>query len=605
MLTKPTYVADFETITRDGIEVVWLYDICNLSNLSHITGTSMEQFLEYIDNLNFGSTIYFHNLKFDGSFIIDYMLKNGYELCKKETKCLRKHQFTLLVTEFGQFFKLTYKNKNAKLIEIIDSLKVLQLPVAKLAKDFGLKVEKGEIDYNMPRPVGYIPTQKELKYVKNDTEIVAQCLNIFLQQGHNKLTLSACAFAEYREIIGKDKYKAWFGCWHDNLALDHYIRKAYRGGFCQPNVDYCNTTVKTPVWYNDVNSLYPFIMSSCLLPYGEPIPFDGKYEQDADFPYYIQKIQVNMSVKENGIPCILNKSKGVNCNYIIDTQEDSSAGSLLELTLTNFDLELLHQNYDIFEIKYNGGYKFKVRNDMFTDYVNKFYQMKKDATIQGNGALRCISKLFLNSLYGKFGQNPIRRKKIPYVALDGKVKFYNGEKELAKHFNYLPVAVFITSLARYKILTDIQKIGKNNWVYSDTDSILSTIPMPSNMTDMEQLGKYKVEQIFKKTRVLGPKTYWGINIQNEITAKACGCNKKALKDFPIGKFNFGATVRNGRTTLKTVPGGKKIDFADFTIRDKRRNYKIWNYQGTRYCLIYTNKNEKLCEHKIYKKVEKI
>lgn len=575
MIIKPTFVADFETITRNNVESVWLYDICNLNTLSHLNGNSMEEFINFVDNLEYSSTIYFHNLKFDGSFIIDYMLKNGYEFCKKETKSLRRHQFSLLVTEFGQFFKVTYKNKKSKTIEIIDSLKVLQLPVAKLAKDFGLKMCKGEIDYLKPRPVGYEPTQKELEYVKGDTEIVARCLSIFLEQGHNKLTLSSCAFSEYKEIIGKDKYNNWFGDWNKkSIALDHFIRLAYRGGFCQVNQDYVNSTIKRPVWYNDVNSLYPSIMVKEFLPYGDPVYFTGKYTQDEEYPYYVQEIEVNMCIRENGIPCILNKSKGVNCNYIIDTQEDSPAGSLVRLVLTNFDLELLYKNYEIFEIFYVGGYKFKVRNDMFIDYVSKFYEMKKQATIEGNAALRAIAKLFLNALYGKFGQNPIRCRKIPYVDFEGKVKFYKSEKTISKKKNYLPVAVFITSLARYKIVNDIEKIGKDKWVYTDTDSILSLEPLPDDVLDNEELGKYKVEQIFKKCRVLGPKTYWGINTKNEITAKACGCNKKALKNFPIGKFNFGETVRNGRTTLKTVAGGKKIDFADFTFRDKSRKYKV-------------------------------
>ena len=33
--------------------------------------------------------------------------------------------------------------------------------------------------------------------------------------------------------------------------------------------------------------------------------------------------------------------------------------------------------------------------------ITKFYEIKKQATIEGNGAKRCIAKLFLNSLYGK------------------------------------------------------------------------------------------------------------------------------------------------------------------------------------------------------------
>lgn len=598
MLTKPSYVADFETITRDGKECVWLYDICNLNNLEHRVGTKIEDFINFIDNLEYASRVYFHNLKFDGSFLIDYFLKNGYELTKSDNRRIKKNTFTLLVTEFGQFFKITYKNRYGKQIELIDSLKVLQLSVDKLAKDFKLPILKGSIDYNKKRDYDYVPTSKEIEYVKNDTEIVARCLQIFIEQGHDKLTLSSCAFTEYKNIIGRNKYSNWFGGWERkcDLALDTEIRKAYRGGFCQPNVNFINKTIKQPVWYNDVNSLYPFVMSTYDLPYGEPIAFEDKYIFDKEYPYYVQKIKVNMCLRENGIPCILNKSKGVNCNYIVDTQENTSCGSLIELTLTNFDLELMFKNYEIFDIKYCGGYKFRVRNDMFTGYINKFYEMKETATIEGNGALRCIAKLFLNSLYGKFGQNPVRRRKLPYIDIENKVKFYKTEKTISKKFNYLPVAVFITALARYKVINDIMKIGIDNWVYTDTDSILSLTPFPCDMVDDKKLGKYKVEQIFKKCRILGPKTYYGINTRNEITAKACGCNKKALENFPIGKFNFGETVRNGRTTLKTVDGGKKLDFADFTFKDKTKYYKIWKENNLTCCLITKGKFKKLCKH---------
>lgn len=598
MITKPSYVADFETITRDGKECVWLYDVCNLNNLEHNIGTNIEDFINFIDNLEYASRVYFHNLKFDGSFLIDYFLKNGYELIKDDNRRIKKNTFTLLVTEFGQFFKITYKNKFGKQIELIDSLKVLQLSVDKLAKDFKLPILKGSIDYNKKRDEDYIPSEIEIEYVKNDTEIVARCLQIFIEQGHDKLTLSSCAFSEYKNIIGRNKYSNWFGEWEKkcDLSLDTEIREAYRGGFCQPNVNFINKTIKRPVWYNDVNSLYPFVMSTYDLPYGEPIAFEDKYIFDKGFPYYVQKIKVNMCLREKGIPCILNKSKGVDCNYIVDTQENTSCGSLIELTLTNFDLELMFKNYEIFEIKYCGGYKFRVRNDMFTAYINKFYEMKETATIEGNGALRCIAKLFLNSLYGKFGQNPVRRRKLPYIDIENKVKFYKTEKTTSKKFNYLPVAVFITALARYKVINDIMKIGIDNWVYTDTDSILSLTPFPSEMVDDKKLGKYKVEQIFKKCRILGPKTYYGVNTRNEITAKACGCNKKALENFPIGKFNFGEIVRNGRTTLKTVDGGKKLDFADFTFKDKTKHYKIWKENNVTYCFIQKGKFKKLCKH---------
>lgn len=601
MITKPSYVADFETITRNNKECVWLWDVCNIATKKHTTDTTIESFIKWLNDITVATNVYFHNLKFDGSFIIDFMLKAGFTMQNVDTRRLKKFQFNTLVTEFGQFFQIVYKNRHNKIITFIDSLKLFPFSVDKLAKDFNLPISKGSIDYNMERPEGYIPTDKEIEYCQTDTQIVADCLYTFLSEGHKKITLSSCAFSEYKQIIGTSRYNNWFGWWRGKapLELDREIRRSYRGGFCQCNEKFINTTIKQPVWYNDVNSLYPYVMRTAYLPYGQPVEFEGEYKQSVEYPYYIQKIKIDMQLKKDGIPCILNKSNGVNCNYVVDTQIQSTAGACMELTLTCFDLELIYRNYEIYHLEFIGGYMFKIRNDMFTDYVDKYYQMKELATVDGNGAKRTIAKLFLNSLYGKFGQNPVRRKKLPFVDYDNKIHFYKSNKEVANKFNYLPVATFITSIARYKVITDIEKVGKQNWVYTDTDSILTTCPLPVEIVDNKELGKYKVEQIFKKCRVLGPKTYWGVNTKNEITAKACGCTKKALKNIPLGKFNYGSKITGGRTTLQTVDGGKKIDFNDFTIKDKRNPIPHTEYTDKQASEILKDffKNNKLKNYK--------
>lgn len=574
VMEKITFTADYETIDRDGIECVWLWDVCNMLTMKHENGTDMKSFIEFIENIKWPCDIYFHNLKFDGSFIIDHLLKNDHLFVNK--KSLKIGELTTLITEFGQFLTITYKNKNNKNITFIDSLKIIPLSIKKIAKDFKLKIQKGEIDYKKCRPEGYIPLEEEYSYIHNDTEIAAQALKKMFEEGHNKITISSCAFADYQKIVGK-KYKTWFGDWEKScdLARDNFIRQAYRGGFCQPNKKYLNSTIKQPVYYNDVNSLYPHVMRDYNLPYGTPKYFNGKYENDEQMPYYVQRIKIDMRVKENGIPCILYNEHGFKSMYIVDTLEQGDAGGCYEMTVTNFDMDLIFKNYDIFHLEYLDGYKFRVRNDMFIEYVDKHIKTKEEATKSGNGALRTISKLLLNSLYGKFGQNPQRRKKLPYVGDDNKIKFEKSELETVNKFKYLPVAVFITAIARHKIINDIFKIGIDNWVYSDTDSILSLVPFSKDMVDEVKLGKYKVEHLFKKTRVLGQKSYYGITSDNESIVRVCGCSRDATKNFPIGLFNYytenghGGIIKGGRTTLKTVEGGKRLDFGDFQIKDKR------------------------------------
>lgn len=568
MILTPTFVADFETIQRDNIEDIWLFDICNIVNLRHKTGYTMQEFLNIIDNAKTSCKIYFHNLKFDGSFITDYLLKNGCKMSCEGGLKLKKGSFFLLVTEFGSFFKLQYKNKNNKIISIIDSLKLIPLAVSKIAKDFKLPISKGTIDYKKPRPKGYIPTENELEYVKKDTEIVAYAIKYMLDNGHDKLTISGCAFEEFKKTIGKVKYSDYFGKWENNndLTLDKEIRGSYRGGFCQVNPMYKAKTIKQPVFYYDVNSLYPYIMRSYPLPVGMPIHGVGKCENNNK--YFIQKIIVNMEVKEGHIPCILDKNQYMrNDKYIIDTQNGIENTTIL--TLTCFDLELLYKNYYIYHIEYIEYWIFETKNDIFKNYVDKYTEKKIQADKDGNGALRLLCKLLLNSLYGKFGQNPERCRKVPYIGEDNILHFDTTQKQVATKFHYLPIATFITSLARKLILDQIEVIGYKNWVYSDTDSILSLVPFNDNLIDDRELGKFKVEHIFKKTRVLGPKSYWGIDTTNNITCKLCGCEKGAVKNLPIGKFNYNQIIKNGRKMLVSVEGGKRLIDIDFTIKDRK------------------------------------
>lgn len=90
---------------------------------------------------------------------------------------------------------------------------------------------------------------------------------------------------------------------------------------------------------------------------------------------------------------------------------------MVNLYLTNVDLEMFYECYNIKEIQYIGGYKFIGRSGIFIDYVNHFKEMKMQATIEKNAGKRSIAKLFLNSLYGKFGASNDKFVKRPYIMI--------------------------------------------------------------------------------------------------------------------------------------------------------------------------------------------
>ena len=69
------YAADFETTTNPDDCRVWAWCICDIYDIESTIsyGETIETFIEYIGKLH--GKIYFHNLKFDGAFIVDLLLQ--------------------------------------------------------------------------------------------------------------------------------------------------------------------------------------------------------------------------------------------------------------------------------------------------------------------------------------------------------------------------------------------------------------------------------------------------------------------------------------------------------------------------------------------------
>ena len=75
------YACDFETTVFEGQEYTEVWSACWVQLYSNddpeIVG-SIEEFFIRMFNLSGNNILYFHNLKFDGSFIIDYLLREHY-----------------------------------------------------------------------------------------------------------------------------------------------------------------------------------------------------------------------------------------------------------------------------------------------------------------------------------------------------------------------------------------------------------------------------------------------------------------------------------------------------------------------------------------------
>ena len=293
-------------------------------------------------------------------------------------------------------------------------------------------------------------------------------------------------------------------------------------------------------------------------------------------------ITCSFELKKNKIPTIqIKKSHFIDNEYLT-----SSNNEIVCLTLSNIDLKLFLEQYDVSDLNYICGWKFKSMKGVFTDYIDKWIGVKIQATKEGNKGMRTLAKLMLNSLYGKFATSQDMQEKYPYIE-DDVVKYYLGEKDTKKGL-YLPIGIFITSYAREKTIRtsqaikdySINKYGKDLYIYSDTDSIHTLLPIEELKQFCEiddyELGKWKHESSFTKARFIRQKCYLEmIDGQIKIT---CAEMPKSCYEFVEWKKKKKGFTCGGKLTFKHVKGGVKLVETDFTIKgDTRLKNNIINF----------------------------
>ncbi len=567
------FTADFETSTWEDNETwVWAWALCDIENPNNVdVGTSIDDFFTRIKKEN-NPYIYFHNLKFDGEFILYYLMKNGYEYT--ETKDKKEKTFSTLISDMGLFYSIEVYfevGKKTKKVTFIDSLKIINQSVESMPKTFKIEDKKLEIDYNTPRKIGHVLTDEEVAYVKNDVVIVAKALKYLFDMGLTKMTAGSNALSEYKEILHLNKFRNLYKPL--NYEVDKDIRRAYKGGFTYCNPEYKGKSTKEGEVL-DVNSLYPSVMYKEMLPFGEPFFYEGKYVDDKVYPLYIQRITCCFKIKKGRIPTIqIKHSRFVENEYLTDSGIEPVA-----LTLTSIDLKLFLEQYEVTELNYVSGWKFKAMRGLFTKYIDKWIEVKNSATISGNKGMRQVAKIMLNSLYGKFATSLDVQSKIPYLENDI-VKYKLGEKR-AKAGVYLPMGAFITAYARDKTIRtsqaiktySIEKYGRDLYCYSDTDSVhtLLSIEELKQFCEIDdvKLGAWKHESHFTRAKFIRQKTYLE-EINGEIQITCAGMPQRCYDQVSWENFKEGLKV-DGKLTFTHVKGGVILKETEFTIKEDKK-----------------------------------
>lgn len=544
-------MADFETTIDPDDCRVWGWGLCDIETAESLwdveMGTDIESFIARISKQD--STVYFHNLGFDGIFLIDHFFRTGYQ---HENNYMKKGLFKTLISNMGAFYSITVTWFNGKKTEFRDSYKKLPMSVSAVAKSFNMEEAKGEINFKTHRPVGHALTAEERHYIALDILIPAKALRVQLEEGATRLTVGSDALNEFKKIISTKRFGAKFPVLADDI--DREIRGAYRGGFTYVAERFKGKRLGKGKVY-DVNSLYPSVMYNELLPHGEPMWVDGAPRPNKNFPLFIATITFTAKLKKDHIPVIQVKGS----HRFTATEYQKNIDDPITMQVSSVDLALWQEHYDLDIHTYDGAWMFKAERGVFQEYIDKWMQVKQNST----GGKRALAKLFLNALYGKFATNPDITGKYP-VMENNAVKLVTGPEETRDPV-YTAMGVFITSYAR-AITIRAAQANYDTFAYCDTDSLhLLVTEHPAGLDiDKGKLGAWAHEYDFSEALFVRAKTYIERKIDGEHETHIAGLPVKVAEKLTMETLIPG-TKFMGKLVPKRVPGGIVLVDVGFTV----------------------------------------
>lgn len=434
-----------------------------------------------------------HNQHFDFTVVdgFNYLTKRGW---KMSTPILD-----------SQLFIVTFRKAGSSIV-VLDSLNWFKFSVKELGDSIGLK--KGKIDFDTC-------SDAELsEYCKRDVEIIKEMLLQYIEflikydLGNFQKTTPSQSFTAFRHRFMQDQIFI-----HANPQVALLERQSYRGG---RNEAFFIGKVPVKVLGLDFNSLYPSVMLEAELPaklikYTHCITVNllEVYLRD-----YCVTAHVNITVTE---PCIALKKE----RLLFPT-------GTFDVTLTTPELLYVLEHHKINSVECAAIYE-KAR--IFEGYVTELYSLRLDFKRENNEVYDLLTKLFLNSLYGKFGQQNetincvgecpagvvLYERCIDYEtsrkylrwSFGGKVYERSGLKTEARH-SFVGIAAHITAYARMRLWHAIKLAEPSNVFYCDTDSLYTNIDGYKRLKpliDSEKLGALKVEKRNKSMTIYGCKDY--------------------------------------------------------------------------------------------------
>ena len=313
---------------------------------------------------------------------------------------------------------------------------------------------------------------------------------------------------------------------HNDINVINIERNSYFGGRTEC---FRIGEIDEKVYRLDVNSMYPKIMQDNRFPtklifyYPKTDNREKISKQLLDKYLYSKEFliiaELEIESKVNNIP-YRNKEEN---RLLFPT------GNFKTTLCTPEIIQLIKSDGIIKKVHKIAVYESK---PIFKDYIKHFYKQRLKYKNDKDKIFEYFTKIFMNSLYGKFGQRSkkwirtpeydymyyfIDESFIEFVKKDGsfvKLKFIGNEsfKEdgyLEFYDGFVAVSSFVTAYSRC-LLWNLIKVCKNTF-YVDTDSIFTNKEGYDNLinaglVDSKELGKFKLEET-GKLEIHGLKDY--------------------------------------------------------------------------------------------------
>lgn len=414
----------------------------------------------------------------------------------------------------GRLAQVKIITDNSNRVTLRDSICILPDKLKNLTKAFKVENQKGEIDFDKEEFDKNNP--RHMSYLKDDLYGTYQVLAKFfntekVRDVRPKLTIASTALAVHRTTLKNPVRKS-------PNYIQNFVRQSYVGGRVEI-FKHDGTALNS----YDFNSLYPY----CMRSFPVPVEYIGEAYDYETFGFHKITIFCPEGVKIPILPIKLNGK------LIFPTGLITGIFFSEEIKLA------ISSGYKL--IKYHYGEAFSREFDFFKEYVEFFYELRQK---NKGGSLDYISKLFLNSLYGKFGQKE-EFSSLQTIDFDsGQAGEIFGDEETFNKFGLIVaktkkrvphmlvhIASSITSHARIHLYRDGLSRYPDSIRYCDTDSLYT----PENYPSSRELGALKFEDSYDYGYFRLPKTYALVK-DGKLSIKCKGFPEKLLEKITLNDF---------------------------------------------------------------------